>query len=162
MSALGHLLLALAGTVHGGGLVGFALLLAGRRRIPFVDDVALVRVYRAWGGVAGISLGLYWLALALTWPDAHNPGATTLLTRFAVPLDPARDPGGVQLGLLLVYWINYVALEIWTLEPCRLLDKDGVVSDHAAFASTTSKVARHLAMNAALYNGALLVGLLGP
>ena len=99
-----------------------AVWLALRRAIPNVDDVGIVRVYRAWGGGIGISLGVYWLALALTWPAAHNPAATTLLGRFAIPMHPTVDPGGIQIGLLLVYWVNYVALEIWTLEPCRLLD----------------------------------------
>ncbi|MSP54909.1 MAG: hypothetical protein EXR69_04790 [Myxococcales bacterium] len=157
-----HGLLVLSGTVHGGSLLAFAALLAGRKLIPHVDEVSIVRVYRAWGAGLGLSLGLFWLALALIWPGLHNPGATTLLGSFAIPLNPADDPGGVQIGLLFVYWVNYVALEIWTLEPCRLLDKDGVVADRVAYADTTSKVSRHLAMNAALFNAALLVGSLGP
>lgn len=146
-------LLALAGTVHGGSLAAFALLLAGRRAIPHVDDVGLVRVYRAWGGGIGLSLGVFWLALALVWPATCNPGADTLLGMYAVPSERA-----LQLALLGVYWVNYVALEIWTLEPCRLLDRDGVVSDPAAYAATTRRVARHLAVNAVLFNVALLLG----
>lgn len=147
-------LLSLAGTVHGGSLAAFALLLIGRRAIPHVDDVALVRVYRAWGGGIGLSLGAFWLALGVVWPAVHNPGAAALLDMYAVPSGAAA----VQLGLLGVYWVNYVALEIWTLEPCRLLDRDGVVSDPAAYADTTRRVARHLALNAVLFNAALLVG----
>lgn len=153
-----HALLSLAGTIHGGSLAAFALLLAFRTKIPHVDDVALVRVYRAWGGGLGLSLGAFWLALALTWPGVHNPEATTLLGKFAIPMNPATDLGGVQLGLLFAYWVNYVVLEVWTLEPCRLLDRDGLVSDPAAYSRTTSQVATHLAVNAALFNAALLVG----
>jgi hypothetical protein len=155
-----EVLLSLASTVHGGSLAAFALLLLGRKAIPFVDDVALVRVYRAWGAGIGLSLGVFWLAYASLWPSAHNPGATTLLDRFAVPMDPAVDLGGVQLALLLFYWINYVILEIWTLEPCRLLDRNGAVSDPAAYATTTRRVTLHLAFNAALFNLAMLVGVL--
>jgi len=158
IATFANVLLTLAGTVHGGSLFAFAVLLAFRHRIPQVDEVGLVRVYRAWGGGLGITLGLYWLALGLSWPDAHNPGATTLLERFAIPVNPAADLGGVQLGLLFAYWVNYVALEIWTLEPCRLLDRDGVVSDPAQYARTTKQVATHLAVNAALFNAALVVG----
>ncbi len=155
-----RVLLAVAGTVHGGSLFAFATLLLFRKRIPHVDEVGLVRVYRAWGGGLGLTLGLYWLALGLTWPGAHNPGATTLLGRFAIPMNPATDLGGVQLGLLFAYWVNYVALEIWTLEPCRLLDRDGVVTDPAAYARTARQVTTHLAVNAALFNAALVVSVL--
>jgi hypothetical protein len=155
-----ELALSLAGTVHGGSLAAFALLLIGRKAIPYVDDIALVRVYRAWGAGIGLSLGLFWLTYATLWPSAHNPGATTLLDRFAIPTDPSTDLGGVQLALLLFYWINYVILEIWTLEPCRLLDRNGTVTDPAAYAATTQRVTLHLAFNAVIFNLALLVGVL--
>ncbi len=160
LTANAEALLSLAGTIHGGSLAAFAILLMFRKKIPHVDEASLVRVYRAWGGGLGLSLGAYWLALALTWPGAHNPGATTLLGQFAIPMNPATDLGGVQFGLLFAYWVNYVALEIWTLEPCRLLDRDGTVSDPALYARTTQQVATHLAVNAALFNAALLVGTL--
>lgn len=155
-----ELLLSLSSTVHGGSLVAFALLLLGRKAIPFVDDAAIVRTYQAWGAGIGLSLGAFWLTYAALWPSAHNPGATTLLDRFAIPTDLAVDLGGVQLAMLLFYWINYVILEIWTLEPCRLLDRNGTVTDPAAYAATTQRVAVHLAFNAAVFNIALLVGVL--
>ncbi len=160
VEAAARLALSLAGTVHGGSLIAFALLLAFRRSISHVDEAGVLRVYRAWGAGFGLSLGAYWLALAALWPGTHNPGATTLLERFAIPMNPAADLGGVQIGLFFAYWVNYVALEIWTLEPCRLLDKDGKVSDPAAYGAAAQRVATHLMLNAALFNAAVLVGTL--
>lgn len=143
--------LTLAATVHGGSLISFALLMLFRARIG--GDAAVVRVYRAWGPGLGLSLGLFWLSLAWVWPGRINPGADTLLARFAVPM----TLDGAALACLLVYWVNYVALEIWTLEPCRLLDKEGVISDEAAYAHTASRVALHLGANALLFNAGWLL-----
>jgi hypothetical protein len=147
MTTLAHL----AAMVHGGVLVAFALLLANRARIPHVREEDLVRVFRACGAILGLSLGAFLLGELWTWPALHNAGATGL-DRWAVPR-------GETLRVLLfgTYWVGYVVLEVWTLDPCRLLDSDGLVTDRPAYASAVRAVARQVAVNATLFT--LVVGL---
>lgn len=141
-----EILAALAGTVHGGALAAFALLLPFRDRLKDLGEIALVRAFRAVGPVLGLSLGVYLLAEAWTWPGVVNPGAVGI-DRWAVP----ADLRGLRVGVLGAYWVSYVALEIWTLEPCRLNDRDGVVKDPVAFVLGAARVTRHLVLNAALF-----------
>lgn len=135
-----------AGAVHGIGLLAFAVLMAIRNRLG--GDASILRVYRSFGALFGLSLGAFWLGLALLWPDRYNPGAVGLLDAYSLPSGLAR----YGAAALFVYWINYVALEIWTLEPSRLLDKDGVITDPPAYAACARRVAVHLWVNALLFN----------
>lgn len=136
----------LAGAVHGGTLVAFAVLLLARGRLPEIGEVALVRAFRATGALLGLTLGAYLFAEAWAWPAAVNPGATGI-DRWAVPMDTR----GLRVALLFAYWVSYTALEIWTLEPCRLLDRHGEVADPPAYSRAAARVSRHLALNAALF-----------
>lgn len=135
----------LSAIVHGGVLVAFALLFAFRRHLAHVPEEQLMRVFRSCGSILGLSLGAFILATVWTWPDTWNPGATGI-GMFAVPRS--------QLARVLLfgaYWVSYTVLEIWTLDPCRLLDQAGVVADRGAYACSVRAVARQLGLNAALF-----------
>jgi len=148
-----NVLATLAGMVHGGALVCFALLFMARARIPQVREEDLLRVFRAAGAVLGVSLGLYLLAEIVLWPAAQNPGATGV-ERWAVHADLA----GLRAGLAFLYWVRYAWLEIWTLDPGRLLDRNGEILDRAAYGATVSAVGRGLVLNALLYAAVYALG----
>jgi hypothetical protein len=140
----------LGAVVHGGGVVAFAALFAFRSRLSFVDDAHLVRLYRGWGAGNGLSLAAWVYGTILRYPSQVNPGDP-------LPWAYLPDFGGADAALksvtaicMLVLWVSYVVLEIWTLDPGRLLDRDGVVTDVPAFADTVRRVTRHLGFNALL------------
>lgn len=143
---------ALAATTHGGILIAFALLFLNRARIPHVREVDLVRVFRACGAILGLSLGAFLFTELAIWP-VHNPGATGV-SAWAVHADRA----GLRAATLFLYWVSYVALEIWTLEPCRLSDREGAVTDEARFSAAAAGVGRHLAINAILFGSVVASG----
>ena len=148
------ILLVVAGMVHGGGLVIFAILLQFRHQLSHLREEDVVRVYRAWGMGNGISLGLLILASAWTYTGRVNPGASGL-DAWALPRNPIDL---AQLIDFLALWVSYAWLEIWTLEPCRLLDRDGVITDRAAYSAAAQRVAWHLAVNALLFVVVVLLG----
>lgn len=144
---IAHVLLTLSGMVHGGALVAFALLLNFRWAIPHVRDEDAVRVYRAFGAGFGLSLAVLIFSAIWLWATELYPGKG-LPDAFTIPWDEPLTVA--RLGLFFALWVSYVLLEIWTLEPCRLLDR-GEITDRPAYAAATSRVARHLALNALLF-----------
>ncbi len=154
---LAELALTLAGTVHGGTLAVFALLLVGRSAVPSVAEADLVRCFRATGATLGLSLGLFILAGAWRYAHAVNPGAG-FPDAFAVPID---DPLTIaRLVVFGAYWVSYVWLEIFTLEPTRMLD-GGLLGDVSRWKPASAAVARHVSINAVLFLTNLLLGTLG-
>jgi hypothetical protein len=157
MNAFAHLLMVVSGMIHGGGLVAFALLLNFRHAMKYVRDEDVVRVYRGFGAGFGLSLGALVFSSAWLFAQTVNPGKG-LPDAFAPPWD---DPLTlVRLGTFFALWVSYTVLEVWTLEPCRQLDK-GTIADPAAYATATNRVARHLAFNATLFTIAAALGALG-
>lgn len=144
----------LAAVLHGGTLATGALLLAMRHQLPPMREEDVVRAFRATGIILGLSLGAFILGEAVAWPGRVNPGATGL-GAWAVPMGVE----GARLLLFGAYWVNYVALEIWTLEPCRLLDRDGQIVDPPAYAAAARRSARHAAVNATLFLAVVALGI---
>lgn len=141
----------LAGVVHGGTLTAFAVLLLGRSWSPRLEPAVLVRVFQATGALLGLTLGVYLLAEAWAWPAAVNPGATGI-ERWAVP----ADRRGLRVAVLFAYWVSYVVLEVYTLEPFRTLEREHATNP-AAWARAVAGVARHVGVNAALFMGQLVL-----
>lgn len=161
IETLGELAMAFGGLVHGGALVVFALLLAFRRSVPGLAEEHVVRVYRAFGAGIGLSLGVLVLGALVSWPAAVNPGAG-LPWAYAL----RWDSGGAVLTsvralLFLALWVSYVVLEIWTLDPCRSLDRGGEIVDRPAYARATARVTAHLGLNAALFVAIVALGAFG-
>ena len=144
----------LAGVVHGGTLTVMAILLLMRGRLPPLREADLVRTFRAAGAVLGVSLGVFILAELVSWPGRVNPGAS-FPASFAVP----AQVEGLRAVVFGVYWVSYIALEIWTLEPCRLLDRDGTLADPLRYAQSAARVTRHVGLNAALFLTVLALGI---
>ena len=158
---IADVLAAVAGMIHGGGLVAFALLLNFRRAIPHVRDEDLVRVYRAFGAGFGLSLGVLVFSSLWRWGTQATSlapeGGHGFLDTFVTSMDGLTT---ARVATFFALWVSYVALEVWTLEPCRLLDR-GEVSDRPAYTAATNRVARHLALNAALFVTVVVLGVLG-
>ncbi len=137
--------------LYGGSLTAFAALVSMRHRLSPLRPEDVMRTFRAWGAGLGLSMG----ALILTG----------LLHRF---LDddgfswPAETPeDGLRRAkaiLFLILWASAFHLEIWTLEPCRKLDQDGVIQDVAAYEATARRVTAQLWLNVALF---WVIGALG-
>lgn len=145
--------------LHAGIVIAFAVLLRARARLG-MGTPALVRAFRACGAVLGLSLGAILFAGAWQWPEAVNPGATGLdawVLRWDTPRAQVQSLRAALLGL---YWIDYIVVEIWLLEPARLLDRDGEVQDPAAYETAADAVARGLALGAASWLGILLLSAL--
>jgi|Wag4MinimDraft_19_1082662.scaffolds.fasta_scaffold75073_1 hypothetical protein len=143
--------------LHAGVLLCFALLLVFRRAVPHVRDEDLVRVFRATGAMLGVTLGLVILRFAVLWALVGHPGQgwpDSFGWETDVPFAQAR------LALLACYWVSYVAFEIWTLEPMRLLDR-GEVSDRPAYTAALGRVVPHLCVNAALFGAFAVMGEMG-
>lgn len=152
----------LAETVHGGTLAVFAFLLLARGALPQHAPEDLGRTWRAAGATLGITLGLVVLCFAVRWGSALHP-ALGFPDRFGLP-DAAAPGSGLataRLALLVPYWVSYVVLEIWTNEPLRLLDREGV-SEASAYEAGLGRVRAHLALNAALFLAFVGVGALAP
>ena len=141
--------LALVGeTVYAGSVVAFAVLMLFRARLGPSERV--VRVFQAWATGQGLAMG----ALIL-----GNAGLYYLRRgAFEWSFDtPAAVATAVQHGLFVALWVSSFHLEIWTLDPCRLLDKDDAVSDRAAYEKAAGRVTLQLVLNVALL--ALCAGL---
>jgi len=159
MSAL-HALNVLAATIHGGALLTFALLIGFRARIPHVRTEDVVRVYRAFGAGIGLSLGVFVPTDLVRHILGQNPGVA-LPDALALHWDsPSATLWSARMVLLLVLWVSYVHLEVWTLDPCRTLDKDGRVTDATAYEAAAGRVAGQLALNAALFAAVITTGAL--
>lgn len=160
IAEIGSVLVQLGAVVHGGALFAFALLFRYRRHIGGIEEAHLVRVYRAWGAGNGLSLAAWVYGSILRFPGSVNPGKSmpwSYLPNFGdAPLASAAAL------LLLALWVSYISLEIWTLDPCRLLDKDGVVAEPEPYAAAVRRVSAHLGVNALLVLAiAILTGLGG-
>ncbi len=152
----------LAETLHGGTLGVFALLFLARGALPQHAPEDLGRTWRAAGATLGLSLGLLVLCFAWRWGSVLHP-ELGFPDRFGLP-DAARTDGALataRLALLVTYWVSYVILEIWTNEPLRLLDREGV-TDATAYGMALGRVRTHLALNAACFLGFVGVGALAP
>ncbi|MCK6525539.1 hypothetical protein L6R49_29370 [Myxococcota bacterium] len=141
----------IATALYGGSLTAFAVLLSMRHRLSPLRPEDVMRSFRAWGAGLGLSMG----ALILTG----------LLSRylseggFSWPADTPED--GLRRAkaiLFLILWVSAFHLEIWTLEPCRKLDQDGVIRDAAAYEATARRVSAQLWLNTALF---WVIGALG-
>lgn len=158
-----HLLNALnelAVTMHAGAIIAFALLVALRGLAPHVRDEHVIRSFRSYGAGIGLSLGAVmgteiWRHVTTVNPGEALPGALGLDFSTA-----ALACWSARALCLFAYWVSYIVLEVWTLEDCRRLDKDGVVADVAAYAEATSRVSRHLGINALLIAAVVIEGAL--
>lgn len=124
-------------------MVAFAILVSLGDRLPSLAPWDVVRVYRAWGAGFGLSLGAcilgglsgYWLRTgSFAWGFGTSEEAlisATFLVFFAM-------------------WISNLFLEVWTLEPLRKLDQNGVIKDEAAYRAGASKLSRHMLAQALL------------
>jgi hypothetical protein len=136
--------------LYGGPIVAFAMIMMFVPRLAPLTPWAAVRTYRAWGPGLGLSLGATVLgALLHRW--FTTGGFTWGWATAAEQLDLA--------GWLcfLVMWASNVKLEVWTLEPLRKLDQDGVITDESAFAAGTRGLSRHLALQAVLALAVLIL-----
>jgi hypothetical protein len=154
---IADLLAVLATMVHGGALVAFALLINLRRAIPKVADEDVIRVYRAFGGGFGLSLGALILANVFRWWRDLG-GDRGLPDAFAIPWDDTLTVA--RLFVFGAFWVSYIWLEIWTLDPCRLLD-NGTIQDRPAYTAATGRVATHIAIHAGLFVAVVVLGVLG-
>jgi nitric oxide reductase large subunit len=151
VTTLARVLETLGALVYGGPLIAFALLLTFRGRISSVRDEDVVRVYRAFGPGFGLAMGAMVFGALWRYPRLVNPGVG-LPEAFSLRWgNSVEQLSAIQAILFVVLWVNYIALEIWTLEPCRLMDKDGQVTDRPTYAAATARVARHAAFNAVLF-----------
>ena len=122
-----HVVGEMAQTLHIGGLLIFAILLGFRRAIPHLRDEDLVRVFRSWGAGFGLSLGaLMATGIARQVMEVGDGGALpgSLGLRFDEPLAMFVS---LRSLALFAMWVSYIRLEVWTVQPCRSLDKDGVI-----------------------------------
>lgn len=129
--------------LYGGPMVAFAILVAAAYWIPNVRPWDVVRVYRSWGAGFGLALGACILGgLARYYLDhgSFTWGWSTPDERLVL---------GTFLAFLAM-WISNIKLEIWTLDPLRKLDQNGVVSDTAAWDAAHARLARHMARQAFL------------
>lgn len=131
-------------STYGGSLIAFAILLAMRHRLAPLTSENVVRTWRAWGVGLGLSMGtLIFTGLAMHYLSV---GAFTWST----------DDLSSQLRLaadlvFLALWLSSFQLEIWTMEPTRKLDKDGVITDPTAYEACVRRVSLQASVNAALF-----------
>lgn len=151
----------IASAVHGAGLLVFSILLAFRRNLTYVPTEVLIRIYRGFGPVSGVSMGLWILSLLYRYPLIANPQATfplNYMLRWGGLIDNLTLVRAVAFGIL---WINYTRLEVWVLEPCRQLDQAGTITDPARYEQTVTRVTRNLICNALLFLIVVSLGALG-
>jgi hypothetical protein len=139
-----------AETIHGGTLACFAVAWAGMRLLRQTSSRDLARLWRAAGATLGPTLGIVVALHAARWARVLHPG------RGWPDAFAGTDDGPTQarLALLVAYLVSYTVLEIWTNEPLRLLDRDGVTTPpdaEDAWRTAVGRVRAHVALNAALF-----------
>jgi hypothetical protein len=155
------ILQAVAGAVHGGGILVWATLFLFRGRLSHVPVEVMVRLYRAWGPVQGLSLGVWVFSQLYRFPGIANPGLPfpdSYLLGWGNWVNNLTTMRAALFGLL---WVSYLVLEVWTLEPCRLLDKDGVIQDPSTYLATVQRITRQLVFNALLVIAIVSLSALG-
>ena len=136
--------------LYGGPIVAFALILGLAPRLSSLAPSAAVRTYRAWGPGLGLSLGAtVFGALVHRWFTLGEFSWGWSTTAEQV------DLAGWLCFLLM--WASNIRLEIWTLEPLRKLDQDGVITDEGGYAAGARGLARHLAAQSALVLSVLVL-----
>jgi hypothetical protein len=149
----------LAETIHGGTLAIFAVLLTGARLLPQSSSRDLARLWRAAGATLGLTLGAVVALHAARWAVVLHPGAGWP-DAFAGTDHVATQ---TRMVLLVCYVVTYTALEIWTNEPLRLLDRTGAPPADRVDATWETAVARvraHLVVNAGLFLAYVAAGTL--
>lgn len=135
-------------TIYGGGLLGFAALMLASRLLEPIDLRVVMRAWRYWGAILGLSMGGLILGGLGGYYLEHGA--------FTWPLDTAAQRLiAAKHAVFLVLWFSSFHLEIWTLEPLRRLDPDG--PDAAGWAAAARRVTAQATLNALLF---LAVGLL--
>ena len=152
---------AVAAAVHGGGILVWATLFLFRSRQTFVPVEVLVRLYRAWGPVSGLSLGVWIFSQLYRFPGIANPGLPFPDAYLLGWGNWVQNLTTVRAALFGLLWVSYLVLEVWTLEPCRLLDRDGVIQDPPAYLATVGKITRQLVFNALLVIAIVSLSALG-
>lgn len=129
--------------LYGGPLIAFTILVLLADRVSRDEPWRVVRVLQSWGPGLGVSLGFTVLgALSLRWLD-HG--------QFSWGWDNLTQLWDLALWLsFLALWISNVRLEVWTLEPLRKLDRDGVLSDPVAYRERLGGVRVHLVFHTLL------------
>lgn len=143
MQELAHVLQNLGFLLYGGPMVAFTILVAAASSIPNMAVWDVVRTYRSWGAGLGMALGAcilgglgrFYLQFGSFLDAFDQPEAQAWLPTFAV---------------FFVMWASNIKLEIWTLDPLRKLDQNGVIKDEAAYAAAHGALTRHMAFQAAL------------
>jgi len=129
--------------LYGGPMVAFTVLVALARRLPGNTPWCIVRAYRAWGPGLGISLGLcilgllaghWWRVGSFTWAWSTTSEQWALAAWLT----------------FLAMWISNIKLEIWTLEPLRKLDRDGRITDEAAYLRALGPLPRHMVVHSVM------------
>ncbi len=142
MQHLALLLQNLGFLLYGGPMIAFAILVAAAYQIPGVKPWDIVRVYRAWGAGFGLAMGATVLGGLTRYYLKHGS--------FSWGWETAQER--VVLATFLAFfllWASNIKLEIWTLEPCRKLDREGGI-DEAAWAVAHARLARHMLRQAVL------------
>lgn len=137
MSTAATILRDLGFLLYGGPLVAFTILVLFAGRLTGDRPWRLVRTYQAWGPGLGVSLGVTVLgALTMHWLE-HGAFRWT----WATPAEAWSTAAWVAFFLV---WVSNLRLEVWTLEPLRKLDRDGVVSDEDAYRKRLGPVQAHM------------------
>ncbi|MCK6518517.1 hypothetical protein L6R46_26090 [Myxococcota bacterium] len=130
--------------LYGGSLTAFAALVSMRHRLRPLRPEDVMRTFRAWGAGLGLSMG----ALILTGLLHRYLSDGGFSWAGDAPDDALRRAKAI---LFLILWVSAFHLEIWTLEPCRKLDQDGVIQDAEAYEATARRVTAQLWLNVALF-----------
>jgi len=122
--------------------------MAASRALEPVDARVVMRAWRYWGAILGVSMGSLILG---------GLGSYYLMSgAFSWPLDTlAQQLTAAKHAIFLVLWFSSFHLEIWTLEPLRKLDPDG--PDAEAWRAAARRVSTQAGFNALLF---VAVGLL--
>ncbi|MFT5685093.1 MAG: MFS family permease, partial [Myxococcota bacterium] len=123
--------------LYGGPLVAFTILIATADALPHMKRWDLVRSYRAWGPGLGISLGASIFGMLVAYWLEHGSFSWGWSTPDEVQILAAWLT-------FFVLWVSNLKLEVWTLEPLRKLDSDGIVQDEAAYTAATGRLLRHM------------------
>lgn len=143
MSELAHVLQNLGFLLYGGPMVAFTILVAAAHTIPNMNTWDVVRTYRSWGAGLGLALGACVFG-----------GLARFYLHFGGFLDVWDQPDAQAyiptLVAFFLMWASNIKLEIWTLEPLRKLDKEGVIADEAAYEVARAALARHMSVQSTL------------
>jgi len=129
--------------MYGGPIIAFTILIATARFHQTVSLPDVIRTYRRFGVGLGLSLGATIFGMLVAYYLEHGAFRWGWQT-------PTEQVTLAAWLTFLVMWISNIRLEIWTLDPLRMLDVEGIITNETEYRASARVLLSHLFVHSGL------------